>query len=203
MLLHCRPLPITLSLVCQLVVLWPWSDRQLPTPIAGACERYLLKHHKAPYLLYIRMSVRLSVCLPRSVLWLNGSRYACGVYRSRIGMLGRHFDFVTLSTPWLPKVGHVLKANFRTNDGRRIEPNFVLRGIGKSWVSFRLEHFSANFLPRGAHIRYKCIQVVGECRFCLLSEKFVWRIGILSPTICGLFLSSSLATTIFNSLIYM
>ena len=41
------------------------------------------------------ISIALSVYLSSAacVLWPNGAVVACGVYRSQIGMLGRHFDW--------------------------------------------------------------------------------------------------------------
>ena len=78
-------------------------------------------------------SLRLSsaFCLSRRLLWLNGSREAYDGYRSRIGMWDRHFSWY----------------RFR----QQIEPNFVLRGIGKALMGFWLVQISTPDTPLTPH----------------------------------------------------
>ena len=89
-----------------------------------------------------------SLCLQRCVLWPNGAGQAYNVYRSQIGMWGRHFDWYHFRPP-LSQVhpnppnggggdmgGHNLTLEFRSNGGRWTKTLFC--GIGKSWVGFRL-----------------------------------------------------------------
>ena len=48
---------------------------------------------------------------------------------------------------------------------------------------------SRNSSPRGAHGAHrgcKCANIFSGFTLCLLAKKFVWRIGGLGPTICGL-----------------
>ena len=72
--------------------------------------------------------------------------------------------------------------------------NFILAGVRKSLMGFRLAQLSArqlpyNSLPRVAHTRcYKYTESISGFVICLSAEKFGRRIGGLGPTICGVFL---------------
>ena len=104
-----------------------WTQLQLPisTKFAVIFQTYTLTFLGRRC--FCVVSLFRSLCLPRCVMWQNGARYAYVVFRSRIWMRSRHFDWYNFRPP----------GSVRTTKRERV---YLLGGIGKSCVDFRMVH---------------------------------------------------------------
>ena len=118
-------------------------------PVGQRRQLWMLDFVFIPTILWHRWpapSALSSACLAHCGHMVQGRLIVC-MYRSRI-MWGRHFDwchFRPHRSALAPKRGLNLGGGawFETRiraTRRQIKQNWVLRGIGKSWVGFRLVH---------------------------------------------------------------